>query len=260
MTDTVTIDDVRAAAARLEGHIERTPSSWSHTLGAVLGTTLVLKFENLQFTASFKERGALNKLLSLTDEERARGVVALSAGNHAQAVARHAARLGIDATIVMPATTPFVKVHRTEVLGARIVLIGDGLAEAAAGAARFVEDEGRVLVHPYDDAAVVAGQGTVALELLEDHPDLEVLVVPTGGGGLLAGMAVVAKALRPDLRVVGAQSERWPSMLVATQGDDRPVGGSTFADGIAVPDAPGACRHPLPERLEGATVETSTGP
>ncbi len=251
MTDVpdVTIDDVRAAAARLAGEIERTPSSPSHTLSAVLGTEVVLKFENLQFTASFKERGALNKLLSLTDAQRARGVVAMSAGNHAQAVARHATRLGIDATIVMPATTPFVKVHRTEVLGARVVLVGQGLDDAAAAAVRVAQDEDRVLIHPYDDPAVIAGQGTVALELLEDHPDLEVLLVPTGGGGLLSGMAVVAGALQPGLRVIGVQSDRWPSMVAATTARDLPIGGSTLADGIAGPTA-GA----LTQRLVAAHV------
>jgi len=193
----VTIDDVRAAAERIAGSVARTPSARSHTLSEVLGTGIVVKFENLQFTAAFKERGALNKLLSLTDDERRCGVVAMSAGNHAQAVARHATRLGIEATIVMPAHTPFVKVQRTEVLGARVVLHGAGLGEATAEARRL-EAEGRTFVHPYDDAAVIAGQGTVALELLEDHPELDALVVPTGGGGLLAGMAVVAVRLMSD--------------------------------------------------------------
>jgi threonine dehydratase len=231
---TITIDDVRAAAERIADNVERTPSARSQTLSAVLGTDITVKFENLQFTASFKERGALNKLLSLTPEERARGVVAMSAGNHAQAVARHATRLGIDATIVMPAATPFVKVHRTEVLGAQVVLLGEDLAECTAEARR-IEAEGRVLVHPYDDPAVIAGQGTVALELLEDHPELDALVVPTGGGGLLAGMAVVARALRPEMTLVGVQSDRWPAMYDAVTGADLPVGGPTIAEGIAVP-------------------------
>ena len=232
----VTIDDVRAAAERIAGAVERTPSARSETLSEVLGTGVVLKFENLQFTAAFKERGALNKLLSLTDAERRCGVVAMSAGNHAQAVARHATRLGIEATIVMPAHTPFVKVQRTEVLGARVVLHGDGLGEATHEAQRLA-DEGRTFVHPYDDPAIVAGQGTVALELLEDHPELDALVVPTGGGGLLAGMAVVARALRPDMVIIGAQSDRWPSMLAATTDTHREQGGATIAEGIAVPVA-----------------------
>src|SRR6187200_1570774 len=210
----ITIDDVRAAAERIAGQVERTPSARSHTLSEVLGTGIVVKFENLQFTAAFKERGALNKLLSLSDDERRCGVVAMSAGNHAQAVARHATRLGIEATIVMPAHTPFVKVQRTEVLGARVVLHGADLGEATHEAQRLA-DEGRTFVHPYDDAAVIAGQGTVALELLEAHPELDALLVPTGGGGLLAGMAVVARALRPSMTIVGAQSERWATMVAA---------------------------------------------
>jgi len=232
----VTIDDVRAAADRIAGAVQRTRSARSATLSEVLGTGVVLKFENLQFTAAFKERGALNKLLSLNEDERRCGVVAMSAGNHAQAVARHATRLGIDATIVMPAHTPFVKVQRTEVLGARVVLYGAGLGEATQEAQRLA-DEGRTFVHPYDDPAIVAGHGTVALELMEAHPELDALVVPTGGGGLLAGMAVVARALRPDMVVIGAQSDRWPSMLAATTGTAHEQGGATIAEGIAVPVA-----------------------
>jgi threonine dehydratase len=215
----VSYADVLAAAAAIAGQVERTPSAHSRTLSAVLGCDVVVKFENLQFTASFKERGALNKLLTLDDAQRAKGVVAMSAGNHAQAVAFHAARLGIDATIVMPATTPFVKVQRTSELGARVVLHGDRLAEAAAEAERIVADEGRTFVHPYDDPAVIAGQGTVALELLEDHADLDALVIPCGGGGLLAGCAVAARHLRPGIELVGVQIER---------------ASATIADGIAV--------------------------
>lgn len=236
-TTEVTLADVEAAAERIAGAVQRTPSARAETLSEVTGVDVTLKFENLQFTASFKERGALNKLLTLSDEERANGVVAMSAGNHAQAVARHATRLGIDATIVMPAPTPFVKVQRTQVLGARVVLYGAGLAEATTEARRIVAEEGRTFVHPYDDPAVIAGQGTVALELLRDHPELDALVVPTGGGGLLAGMAVVASALRPELLVYGVQSQRWPSMLEATTGTPMEIGGPTIAEGIAVPVA-----------------------
>ena len=254
MTD-ITIDDVRAAAARIAGAVERTPSAHSRTLSAVLGTDIVVKFENLQFTASFKERGALNKLLSLSDDERRGGVVAMSAGNHAQAVARHATRLGIDATIVMPFNTPFVKVQRTEVLGAHVVLHGADLAEATQEARRLA-DQGRTLVHPYDDPAVIAGQGTVALELLEDHPELDAVVVPTGGGGLLAGMAVVVSALRPTMRVIGVQSDRWPSMLATTTDTELPVGGATLAEGIAVPVA-GSFTSPIIRALvEGIVTVT----
>jgi threonine dehydratase len=238
----VTLADVEAAAARIAGAVERTPSSRSVTLSSLLGLDVVLKHEHLQFTASFKERGAANRLGLLVEEHHAAGtplpgVVAMSAGNHAQAVARHATRLGIDATIVMPATTPFVKVHRTEVLGARVVLAGADLASAFVEAHRIVADEGRTLIHPFDDAGVIAGQGTVALELLADHPEVDALVVPVGGGGLVSGMAVAAKALRPDIVVVGVQSERWPSMLTAVAGHAPPVGGTTVADGIAVPVA-----------------------
>jgi threonine dehydratase len=253
---TVTLDDVRAAAERIAGAVARTPSARSHTLSDVLGTDIVVKFENLQFTAAFKERGALNKLLLLSPAERACGVVAMSAGNHAQAVARHATRLGIDATIVMPAATPFVKVHRTEVLGAKVVLLGDDLSECAAEALRIVEAEGRIFVHPYDDPAVVAGQGTVALELLEDHPDLDALLVPAGGGGLLAGMAVVARALRPGMELVGVQSDRWPALFDAVTGQHLPVGGPTIAEGIAVP-APGALTIRLVRELVDRIVTVS---
>lgn len=249
-TTEVTLADVEAAAERIAGAVQRTPSARAETLSEVTGVDVTLKFENLQFTASFKERGALNKLLTLSDEERANGVVAMSAGNHAQAVARHATRLGIDATIVMPAPTPFVKVQRTQVLGARVVLYGAGLAEATTEARRIVAEEGRTFVHPYDDPAVIAGQGTVALELLRDHPELDALVVPTGGGGLLAGMAVVASALRPELLVYGVQSQRWPSMLEATTGTPMEIGGPTIAEGIAVPVA-----GTITQQIIKATVE-----
>jgi threonine dehydratase len=253
---TVTLADVEAAAARIAGHVERTPSARSQTLSQLLGLDLVLKHENLQFTAAFKERGAANRLALLSDEERAHGVVAMSAGNHAQAVARHATRLGIDAVIVMPVGTPFVKVHRTQVLGARVVLAGDDLAGATAEAQRIAAVEGRTLVHPYDDAATIAGQGTVALELLADHPDLGAIVVPVGGGGLIAGIAVAAKALRPDVLVIGVQSDRWPSMLAAVEGHAPPEGGTTVADGIAVPTA-GAITAPLVAAHVDALVTVS---
>lgn len=252
----VTIDDVRAAAERIAGAVERTPSARSLTLSSVLGSDIIVKFENLQFTSSFKERGALNKLLSLSASDRARGVVAMSAGNHAQAVARHASRLDIDATIVMPASTPFVKVQRTEVLGARVVLHGEGLAEATEEARRIVESEGRVFVHPYDDPAVVAGQGTVALEMLEDHPELDAMVVPTGGGGLLAGASVVTREMRPALRLVGAQSDRWPSMVKALTGQDLPVGGATIAEGIAVPTAGALTSRIISEHVDSVVTVT----
>jgi threonine dehydratase len=231
----VSADDVHAAADRVAGSIERTPSAHSRTLSAVLGCHVVVKFENLQFVASFKERGALNKLAQLSPDERARGVIAMSAGNHAQAVAYHATRLGIDATIVMPATTPFVKLQRTRELGATVVLHGDGLGDAEAEALRIAAAEGRTYVHPYDDPAVIAGQGTCALEMLADDPDLDVLVVPVGGGGLLAGMAVAARATAPGVDLVGVQTERYPAMVDRIHGTEHAPGGTTIAEGIAVP-------------------------
>jgi threonine dehydratase len=230
----VTYQDVAAAAERIAGSVERTPSTHSRTLSQVLGCTVVVKFENLQFIAAFKERGALNRLLLLGDDERARGVVAMSAGNHAQAVAYHATRLGISATIVMPRGTPFVKVQRTQELGATVVLAGDDLAGAEAEAMRLAEAEGRVYVHPYDDPAVIAGQGTVALEMLADDPDLEVLVVPVGGGGLLAGMAVAARHLSRGIELVGVETERYASMAARMSGAEPRCGGPTIAEGIAV--------------------------
>jgi threonine dehydratase len=235
----LTLDDVEAAAATIAGQVVRTPSAVSQTLSELLGATVVVKFENLQFTAAFKERGALNRLANLLPTERAAGVVAVSAGNHAQAVAHHAQRLGIHATIVMPVTTPFVKVVRTRQLGATVELAGSTLAEAMARGLELV-GEGRCLVHPYDDPLVIAGQGTAALELLTDHPELDALLVPVGGGGLVAGSAVVAAALRPDLAVYGVQVRRYDSMVRLLGGSTAPVpGGQTLADGIAVADAGG---------------------
>jgi threonine dehydratase len=242
----VTYDDVTAAADRIAGAIERTPSTHSRTLSQVLGCTVVVKFENLQFVASFKERGALNRLLLLTADERARGVVAMSAGNHAQAVAYHATRLGIPATIVMPRGTPFVKVQRTRELGAAVVLAGDDLAGAEAEAIRLVEAEGRTYVHPYDDPHVIAGQGTCALEMLADDPDLDALVVPVGGGGLLAGMAVAARHLSPGIELVGVETERYAAMAALLAGTEAKVGGPTIAEGIAVP---------RPGRLTGEIIK-----
>ncbi|MGH9212275.1 MAG: threonine ammonia-lyase [Acidimicrobiales bacterium] len=253
----VTIDDVLAAEARLAGAVARTPSARSHTLSRVLGCDLVVKFENLQFTAAFKERGALNKLLVLSDDERASGVVAMSAGNHGQAVAYHAKRLGIDAVIVMPANTPFVKVQRARELGARVVLAGHGLTECEAEVRRIIDDEGLVYVHPFDDPAVIAGQGTCALELLNDHPELDTLVVPVGGGGLLAGMAVAARHLRPDILLVGVQTERYPAMAGFFHGDERTCATTaTLAEGIAVP-RPGAVTGPILRALVDDVVTVS---
>jgi threonine dehydratase len=233
----VSADDVRRAADAIRGRVVRTPTLRSATLSAILGADVWLKFENLQFTSSFKDRGALYRLLQLSEDEQRRGVVAMSAGNHAQGVAYHATRLGIPATIVMPKFTPNVKVHGTEALGARVVLHGDDIAEAKLLAHELEQSEGMVFVPPYDDPHIIAGQGTVALELLEDAPDLDVIVVPIGGGGLLAGMAVVARDLRPDIELIGVQSDLYPSMVDEVRHLELPVGGTTIAEGIAVPGA-----------------------
>src|SRR6202047_3179896 len=199
----VTIADVRRAAAALEGAVARTPTIRAAALSELAGCEVYLKLETMHSTGSFKERGALNKLLTLGKAERKAGVVAMSAGNHAQGVAYHARRLGIPATIVMPEGTPFIKIDRTEAYGARVLLKGDSLAAARKAADALARDEGLVLVHPYDDPTVIAGQGTIALELLADQPDLDTIVVPIGGGGLISGIAVAAKALNPDMDIVG---------------------------------------------------------
>src|SRR3990170_5160897 len=232
----VCLDDIRAAAARIAGAVERTPLLHSRTLSRRTGAEVWLKFENLQFTASFKERGALNKLLSLDAAVLRRGVIAMSAGNHAQGVAYHAARLGARAVIVMPRGTPNNKVHSTQVLGAEVILEGDTLAEAARHAHELEAREGLAFIHPYDDPAIVAGQGTVALEMLEQAPQLEALVVPIGGGGLISGMAVAAKALKPGIEVLGVESKTWCAMHQRLAGLPVEVGGDTIAEGLAVRD------------------------
>jgi threonine dehydratase len=233
---TVTLDDIRAAAQRIAGAVDRTPCLHSRTLSRLTGAEVWLKFENLQFTASFKERGALNKLLLLGEPGRKRGVIAMSAGNHAQGVAYHAARLGTRAVIVMPRGTPNNKVRSTQVLGAEVVLEGDTLAEAARHAHELEVREGLTFIHPYDDPAVVAGQGTVALEMLEQAPQLDALVVPVGGGGLISGMAVAAKALKPGIEVVGVESRNYCAMHQRLNGRPVQVGGDTIAEGLAVRD------------------------
>jgi threonine dehydratase len=231
---TVTLADVREAAERIAAALVRTPCLRSETLSQLAGADVVIKFENLQFTASFKERGALNKLLQLSAAERDRGVVAMSAGNHAQAVARHACRLGIRATLVMPRYTPSVKVEQTRGFGAEVMLHGDDLSQAAEHAEKLAREGGRVFVHPYDDPDVIAGQGTLALEMLADHPDLAALVVPVGGGGLAAGCAVAAHGVAPALEVYGVEAERFPSMQQALAGEAIVCGRDTIAEGIAV--------------------------
>ncbi|HTQ13379.1 MAG TPA: threonine ammonia-lyase [Rhizomicrobium sp.] len=230
----VTLKDIEAAAKVIAGAVSRTPVLHSSTLSKIAGCEIWLKFENLQFTASFKERGALNKLTSLTAEERKRGVAAMSAGNHAQGVAYHAGRLGIPAIIVMPEGTPFVKIKHTKAFGARVVVEGATLSESFARAKQIAAEENLVFVHPYDDPRIVAGQGTVALELLEDVPSLDVLVVPIGGGGLISGIAVAAKALKPSIEIYGVEARAYPSMYDAVKQASLPCSGQTIAEGIAV--------------------------
>jgi threonine dehydratase len=233
----VTLDDIEAARGRLSGAIVDTDCSWSRTLSDILGCKLWLKFENQQFTASFKERGALNRLSLLEPDEKRRGVIAMSAGNHAQGVAYHANRLAIPATIVMPVNTPTVKVVNTR-RHAEVVLIGETVEEAAAFAQAHGRERGLTFIHPYDDPSVIAGQGTLALEMLGAAPEIDTFVVPIGGGGLISGIAVAAAALKPGTRVIGVQAELYPSMYNAINGTQLPMRGDTLAEGIAV-KAPG---------------------
>jgi threonine dehydratase len=243
----ISLADVRAAADTLRGHVERTPCLRSRTLSEITGCELWLKFENLQFTASFKERGALNKLRSLSEQERAAGVIAMSAGNHAQGVGLHAKRLGIHACVVMPRFTPSVKVEQTRALGVEVELFGESVEDAAARAAQIQRERGLVWVHPYDDPRVIAGQGTVALEMLQDAPDLDALVIPVGGGGLISGCAIAAHELAPRVELYGVQAARFPAMKQALEGAPIRCGSSTLANGIAV-KAPGALTLPIVRR------------
>ncbi len=240
----ITLQDIERAAATLAGQVANTPCLHSRTLSELTGAEIHLKFENHQFTASFKERGALNRLTALTGDERRRGVIAASAGNHAQGVAHHAQRLGVPAVIVMPQFTPQVKVERTRAFGAEVVLTGENFDAAYAHAQTVAQQRNLVFIHPYNDLLVMAGQGTIALEMLAAVPALDMLVVPIGGGGLIAGMATAAKALRPDLTVIGVQSRRFPSMRCALHGGAPVFGSSTIAEGIAV-RTPGALTLPV---------------
>jgi threonine dehydratase len=230
----VTIADIRLAHERIAPSVVRTPTLYSKTLSTLTGANVWLKFENLQFTAAYKERGALNKLLQLTDEERARGVIAASAGNHAQGLAYNGARLGIPVTIVMPKPTPTVKVQQTEGHGAEVILFGERFDDAQAKANEIAAERGLVFVHPFDDPAIIAGQGTVAVEMLEDVPEIDTLAIPIGGGGLISGCATAARAIRPDIDVVGVQAELFPSMYAKLAGIELPCEGDTLAEGIAV--------------------------
>ena len=232
-----TIEDVQAAKARIEGRVMRTPFVVAEKLSAMTGVNIWLKLENLQYTGAFKERGALNKLLKMSDGERGQGVIAASAGNHAQGLAFHAKALGVSATIVMPTTTPDIKVRQTRELGANVVLHGLTFDEARAHADTLCEDRGHIFVHPFDDKDVIAGQGTIALEMIEDGPALDLVLVPIGGGGLIAGIATGFEAMSPKTSIIGVQAALFPSMANAIDGQDRAIGGNTLAEGIAVKEA-----------------------
>jgi threonine dehydratase len=234
MQMTVTLSDIEAARRTIALQVLRTPMLPAPKLSALTGADVSVKYENLQVTNSFKERGAFTKLVSLGAAERARGIIAMSAGNHAQAVAYHAQRLNIPATIVMPVTTPFVKVAATQAYGAKVVLHGESVADAQVRAEAIATERKLVWVHPYDDHRVIAGQGTIALEMLEDMPELDVLVIPIGGGGLIAGNAIAAHGIKPGIEIIGVECALYPSMRNALKGENRAVGGPTLAEGIAV--------------------------
>jgi threonine dehydratase len=229
-----TLADIRAAADEIAGVVMRTPFLPAPRLSAFTGAELWVKYENLQATSSFKERGALVKLLSLTADERARGVVTMSAGNHAQAVAYHAERLGIPATVVMPKPTPFVKIAATRGFGAEVILEGETLADAQVTAEAIAARTGATLVHPYDDPLIIRGQGTIGLEVMADQPNLDAVIVPVGGGGLISGIAIAVKALKPAVEMIGVETELYPSVYAALRGETAVTGGETLAEGIAV--------------------------
>ena len=254
MLEPPTIDDIRTAAERIKGAVIRTPMLVSRTLSEIIGAEVWLKFENLQFTAAYKERGALNKLLQLTPEERARGVIAASAGNHAQAVAYHAKRLGIPATIVMPEPTPTVKVTQTAGHGATVVLHGEVFDDAYAKARELALEQGFVFVHPFDDPRIIAGAGTVALEMLEDAPDLDTIIVPIGGGGLMSGVSIASRAIKPGIELIGVEAELYPSMKCAIEGCHLPLGGDTLAEGIAVKQPGELTSHILKQYVNGVAL------
>jgi threonine dehydratase len=243
-----TADDVRAAAARIAGQVVRTPTMHSKTLSQITGANIWLKFENQQFTAAYKERGALNALLLMEDDARARGVIAASAGNHAQGLSYHGTRLGVPVTIVMPRTTPTVKIMQTEAVGGTVVLEGETYDEAYAHARKLESELGLTFVHPFDDPRVAAGQGTVALEMLEDAPEIDTLAVPIGGGGLISGMSTLAREVKPNIAIYGVQASLYPSMYAKVKGLTLDCGGDTLAEGIAVRD-PGKMTAEIIARL-----------
>lgn len=244
----IDIASIQTARENLRGQVLKTPFTLSRTLSDIFGAEIWLKFENLQFTASFKERGALNRMLTLSEDERRAGVIAVSAGNHAQGVAYHAQRMGVPAVIVMPRFTPTVKVANTRRFGAEVVLAGDTFDDAKAHGYELAKQRGLIMIHPYDDEAVIAGQGTVALEMLEDQPQLDMLVIAIGGGGLISGIATAAKALKPGIEIIGVQTERFPAMYAAVKGVSMPQGQYTIAEGIAV-KSPGGLTQPIVSRL-----------
>jgi len=254
----VTLADIRSAATAIQDAVTDTPCLHSRTLSEVTGAEVHLKFENLQFTAAFKERGALNKLLSLTPRQRAAGVIAASAGNHAQGVAYHAHRLGIPAVIVMPRFTPTVKVERTRSHRAEVILHGENFDASQAHALTVAATRGLTMVHPYDDEKIIAGQGTLGLEMLAAWPQLETLIVPIGGGGLIAGVATAAKGIKPAIEVIGVQTERFPSMYGAVRGEPAQFGSNTIAEGIAV-KAPGVLTLPIVRELVDDIVLVGEG-
>ncbi|MCC6246425.1 MAG: threonine ammonia-lyase [Rubrivivax sp.] len=259
MSETLAFADIEAAAARLAGQVLDTPCVESLTLSQIVGARIFLKFENLQFTASFKERGALNKLATLVESgQPIRGVIAASAGNHAQGVAHHARRLGLRAVIVMPQHTPTVKVERTRGFGAEVVLHGDGFDAARERALALAAEQGLTFVHPFDDAAVIAGQGTIGIEMLRAQPEIDTLVVAIGGGGLISGIATAVRQLKPSVQIIGVQTVRFPSMVNAVKGAHHPQGTSTIADGIAV-GQPGRITSGIVQRLVDDLVLVDEG-
>ncbi len=252
----VTPADVAAAAATISGSVIATECNHSRTLSEICGCQVWLKFENLQFTSTFKERGALNRLTALSPAERQRGVIAMSAGNHAQGVAYHAKRLGIPACIVMPVGTPMVKVENTRRHGAEVVVTGQTLEEAGAFAREHAKARGMTLIHPYDDPLIIAGQGTIALEMLKAAPNLDTLVVPIGGGGLISGIAIAARSIKPDLRIVGVEAELYPSMYNVIKGKHLPMRGDTLAEGIAVKEPGLITREIIRELVDDIVLVT----
>jgi threonine dehydratase len=253
-----TAEDIEQAARRIAGHVEVSPFLHSRTLSKIAQAEVYLKFENLQFTASFKERGALNRLCTLTDQERARGVIAVSAGNHAQGVAFHAQRLGIPVLIVMPRFAPSVKVERTRGFGAEVILAGDTFDDARIEAEQLMQARALTMVHPYDDVDVIAGQGTVGAEMLAAQPDLQCLCVAVGGGGLISGVAIAARAVRPDIEIVGVQTDRFPAMYASFKGLSLPCANATLAEGIAV-KSPGSLTTEIVRRLVDDIVLVGEG-